>query len=434
MTRTRFPTWIVGAAALALAALACDPPPVTGITCLQARDNGTILAREEYDSHVSADGGLTWRDNGPIEVDPLEGCAGTITTLPPWTLADPADSRVVYRFNPQISIERSEDGGATWHMEVDLSGTEARNAYYYSIRRDGFDFRSGPLDALIDPGTGNLIVAMGYEGVLVRTPEGRWTWVTVGKYSRADMRDLTITLPLISEELVLALLFGVMTVSSLPVLIQPKNFWLVWAAAMAALIYLIVVLGLAMAIGMSMTGIRDWQAYNTVQTIVTSTTGLFTPVAVIFGVPLVCWLIASRTHQEHRFAFVWASTGWMYLALNTFRITLTKTSELATTVPTIVFALFVLVISGFVLFRSQFSRRTLILAALFGLSGALIVAACYFLWAIGGIPFHAQATLWAAGLTIANLAIGVVIIRRLRIAEPSPAQRDVAPPDAPNLR
>jgi hypothetical protein len=42
----------------------------------------------------------------------------------------------------------------------------------------------GPFDAVVDPATSNLVVAMGLQGSLLRTPSGRWSWVAIGDYQR----------------------------------------------------------------------------------------------------------------------------------------------------------------------------------------------------------------------------------------------------------
>ena len=43
-----------------------------------------------------------------------------------------------------------------------------------------------PLAIVYDERSGNLIVAMGIQGVLVGNPDGRWTPYTVGAYTPTD--------------------------------------------------------------------------------------------------------------------------------------------------------------------------------------------------------------------------------------------------------
>jgi hypothetical protein len=99
----------------------------------------------------------------------------------------------------------------------------------------------GPFDAVVDSRTGHLIVAMGHDGVLVRTSNGEWHWTSVGPYSlRVITRDEVLEL-LVQEELIVALLLVVL---SLPTLIHPVRndakcletsllafAWVVWGSA-----------------------------------------------------------------------------------------------------------------------------------------------------------------------------------------------------------
>ncbi len=47
-------------------------------------------------------------------------------------------------------------------------------------------YRPEPFDAILEPHTGNLLFAMGHEGVLIRLPDNTWQWINVGKYKKID--------------------------------------------------------------------------------------------------------------------------------------------------------------------------------------------------------------------------------------------------------
>jgi hypothetical protein len=47
-------------------------------------------------------------------------------------------------------------------------------------------YRPGPLDAVADPGSGNMLFAMGHQGVLVRKASGEWAWSQAGGYRPAE--------------------------------------------------------------------------------------------------------------------------------------------------------------------------------------------------------------------------------------------------------
>ena len=83
------------------------------------------------------------------------------------------------------AFERSADGGQTWQREIDsLSLTEAE-VTYYKRSRDPLETDNWrqPQDLFIDRVTGNVVVALGQAGVMVRTPDGQWRHVSVGSYS-----------------------------------------------------------------------------------------------------------------------------------------------------------------------------------------------------------------------------------------------------------
>jgi hypothetical protein len=145
-------------------------------------------------------------DHAPTNGEAL--CAGHGET---WTLAVPAQDEVL-RFVPEKRIERSTDGGASWTTAVALTGQDARMAYY-AATRNGTTSGAGPYDALVDPATGHVIVAMGHEGTLVRTAPGEWEWIAVGPYRYEPLRTPGQILTLLQGELGLAISAGFVTVA-----------------------------------------------------------------------------------------------------------------------------------------------------------------------------------------------------------------------------
>jgi len=153
------------------------PAPEHGIECLDESDSA-LLAHSFRESFRSEDGGFTWQSTS------RNGQCGGFAGRPPaeaWELSDPVGPHVKYRFLPGVAIERSGDAGETWVPEVNLSGTAARLRYYARIGRAYWQ-TPGPFDALVQRSTGNLIVAMGFDGMLVRTPVGKWHRIAVGPY------------------------------------------------------------------------------------------------------------------------------------------------------------------------------------------------------------------------------------------------------------
>jgi hypothetical protein len=218
-----------GWAVLALAALATlgnSGPPDEGIVCLKL-DGDRILAgpRHSYaftNTFASHDGGLTWtmiEDELASEAEVI--CAGR-TEAWPVTGADGETFRLV----SGRRIERSDDDGATWITEVSLSGEDARLAYYQHTRMN-YGAAAGPHDVLIVPSPnpqgsqdpqgspGHIIVAMGLEGVLVRTAPsadktapGIWTWQAVGPYCFEPLTTIAQLYVVLQGELGLAAAAG----------------------------------------------------------------------------------------------------------------------------------------------------------------------------------------------------------------------------------
>ncbi|MBN1200514.1 MAG: hypothetical protein JXJ20_01540 [Anaerolineae bacterium] len=223
-TRSRGPValsggWIV----LALGALATvgnSLPYNYGVACLYVNDAQMVAEiRDRYNDKVfiSNNGGLNWRTIPRSEIGPGE------CSLPD-QLVDPADARIVYRVHKGDALERSADGGLTWQREVDFSDatSEAQAFYYQVVRRDQgiITVRENPLDAEIDPLTGHVVLAMGQDGVLVRTEDGEWRWVAVGAYEHDDVALGTAYL-LVFRELWLALLLVPLIVTTLAWLCLP---------------------------------------------------------------------------------------------------------------------------------------------------------------------------------------------------------------------
>lgn len=176
----------------ALATVATSPAPYnSGIVCLKLTNNtlSAMTSRdpEQYFSvertFTSSDGGHTWSNATNDGSTPCTRNSGS------WELSDPAQPKLKYRFNPNQSIERSDDGGQSWRVDLDVSGLAAeghsmryKNAIYRTLLHSPYEGPSGPLDAVIDPKTGILYVAMGHSGIFARTPSDDWNVIGVDSY------------------------------------------------------------------------------------------------------------------------------------------------------------------------------------------------------------------------------------------------------------
>ena len=195
----------VAMAVAALLTLADTPAPDYGIACLSINDKA-IIASSVYASYISQDGGETWREyegNTPrCWYNPTEKKASELLK----------GDGVYIRFGPGQPIQISTDlNSGEWHVEYAFTpATEAQRAYYLKYHAGLPVMLQGPLDALIDPNTGNVIFAMGHEGVLIRKANGTWKWVAVGPYHRLDYRGLKLY-KLLWGEAILAVCAGLLS-------------------------------------------------------------------------------------------------------------------------------------------------------------------------------------------------------------------------------
>lgn len=202
----------------ALLTMANSPAPDPGIFCVLAQDD-RLLAFAGYAAYKSTDGGLSWqadttlgRDESCREPWSGEEASGPAERVP---LSDPARPAVIYRYGRGQPIEVSADAGATWQVGYELRpATEAEVALMQRSLKRNLTWYDGPLDAAVDPATGNAVFAMGNLGVLVHVADGAWTWVEVGSYHQVLMRPGDVV-SLLSAQLILALALAAITLNTL---------------------------------------------------------------------------------------------------------------------------------------------------------------------------------------------------------------------------
>jgi hypothetical protein len=181
----RAPGW----AALSFAVLltvANSMAPDIGVERLSAGD-GRVYACSTYEAFVSEDGGLSW--------------SGTLIALREICPYDAESTEF-----DQLVAEMGD-----WQLDSGyVPATEAERAYYEKTHSGDAEFEPGPLDAITDPLTRNVILAMGHEGVAVHTPDDEWHWVSVGEYRRVRLGTPSTILSLLSGEAVLSFYFGLL--------------------------------------------------------------------------------------------------------------------------------------------------------------------------------------------------------------------------------
>ncbi len=228
------PRRALGTAAALLGALltiANVSAPQYGVEALDVQD-GKITACAAFQNYSSTDGGITWAldsvDYGDVCGEAWDGRLE----------ADWQGEQRLYQHNAEANrIESSTDGGASWQEEYRIEPvSEAQAAYYLKYISGNVHFMQGPLDGVFDPVSGNLVFAMGLEGVLVRSADGAWQTAAVDRFSPIKMDSLDELLSLLWGELILAVFVWLLLFATLAVRLLPKWYvilplvvgWLGW--------------------------------------------------------------------------------------------------------------------------------------------------------------------------------------------------------------
>ncbi len=176
--------WTLLIASLAvLASIATSPAePEQGVREVGVDQEGGIYAAtggliyRVSDAYASADGGFTWSETSRVDSGIVSGDAETSTPRGLYSL-DGADvmlttpdgqTRQVY------STAFLEHAGNSW-----LQGRETADLGYRILA-------TKPKSIVHDEASGNVILALGLEGVVIGTPDDQWHRVGVGPYTPTD--------------------------------------------------------------------------------------------------------------------------------------------------------------------------------------------------------------------------------------------------------
>lgn len=155
--------------------------PDTGIHCF-VQDEQKIIALSGYQSYQSQDGGLTWQKSLNHSAD----CSAAPITNG-WTTVSGSSPDLRLRYQPGSAIQSSTDQGTTWKTEFTFPKMgEAKRIYIVRSQPGNPLFFAGPLAAMTDPSSGNVLFAMGLQGILLRTPDGEWLWPLKDTYNNFE--------------------------------------------------------------------------------------------------------------------------------------------------------------------------------------------------------------------------------------------------------
>ena len=213
----------IGTALLgALLTVANVSAPQYGVEALDVQD-GKITACTTFQNYASSDGGITWvldsADYGEVCGEVWDGSLE----------ADLQGEPRLFRYDAETNrIESSADDGTTWQEEHRIApASQAQAAYYLKNINGNVYFQQGPLDAVYDPVSGNVVFAMGLEGVLARNTSGEWQRIAVFEFSPVEMDDAAAVITLLWGELILAVFVGLLLFATQAVRLLPKFYVIV---------------------------------------------------------------------------------------------------------------------------------------------------------------------------------------------------------------
>lgn len=181
----------------ALTGLSPCGPADDGITAVGADADGSLTARHEHSytsvSHYrSVDGGFTWKFITTMEQDQEKGMTwGGVSTETP-------RGRYIVT---ETDIVRTDSSGRAFYYATtyfqDYANVVLQNRD--NRKRSGGGVQTTKAHNIFyDSTSGNVVAAMGSQGVAVGTPDGRWTRVAVVDLKPTDFSRLQRTLLLMS--------------------------------------------------------------------------------------------------------------------------------------------------------------------------------------------------------------------------------------------
>ena len=180
---------MAGVAALASVATS-KGGPLYGVQRIGVSHDGLIVTDVDYNGSWSLDGGLTW--------NPIEHQLGDIA----WGDQDVETPRGRYILDGPRVLRVSADGAKE---EVVYSAEYLKqdgNAWVQTVSTESLGRRriaTQPVAIVYDDRTGNLVLAMGIQGVVVGTADGQWITTAVGWFEPTDFSFLSKTRLLLSD-------------------------------------------------------------------------------------------------------------------------------------------------------------------------------------------------------------------------------------------
>ena len=192
--RLRWALLIAGVAALASIATSYPDPDhgISGLGVVDTEEGSVVAARGSYILSRSDDGGVSWEPGLDPEID-----RNTIV----WGVGSVETPRGNYSIEGREIVLAGDEGSTE---VVYSTGYLAKwgNLWTQAQQTTRLETRvleTQPRAIIYDERSGNLIVALGIQGVLVGTPDGQWMPYAVGPYTPTDFSFSSKTRLLLSN-------------------------------------------------------------------------------------------------------------------------------------------------------------------------------------------------------------------------------------------
>ncbi len=239
--RMRWGMLVAGVAVLA--SIASSPPPVDlGITGVGVSEDGILHASARYydqyplnySTHLSKDGGLTWTNSFTYQRGSVTWGGQTVET-PRGRYTIQGTDIALLGGGTVYSTAYLRKAGNVW--------TQEQSTTHLGDREVATELRA----IVYDERSGNVVVALGLQGVLVGTSDGQWMPYAVGPYTPTDFSFLHKTRLLLTNPsfwaVALVLSLSITGAGLILSQYQPKDYSLSIAS---------VVLGLGMILGLGL--------------------------------------------------------------------------------------------------------------------------------------------------------------------------------------
>ena len=209
-TKVKFSLFAAALACLASIGSSCGPPD-TGVSVLSENQSGNVVAKDFIHHYYwgvsfrSLDGGLTWERvaHDLLTDDSIDWHAPTAHAPGGTYSLEGSDVVLTTDGVPRIV-----------HSTFNVNRNAAYRIFALTTDSTGGGVTHLPTDIHYHAASGNLIVAMGLQGVLVRTPDGIWQRIGVGNYKPIDF-SIANRARLLTTGEELGFLFMAITIASL---------------------------------------------------------------------------------------------------------------------------------------------------------------------------------------------------------------------------